>query len=229
LAKVKPRKQQAAGPPKTPPGAPTRRGERRREALLDAARAVFLERGYAAASIDEVVLRVGGSKASVYQYFGSKEGLFGEMIALQCQQLIEGAGYTSEPAADIADSLFKLAKRVVQLFLTPERLAMHRTMIAEAARFPELAERFFEAGPKRGIALLAGFLRVQHGAGVINCPNPEWSAIHFMNLVRAYPMFRALHGMSAMPAGESLDAFLRDAIDLFLHGCGRGRKSGAAR
>ena len=53
----------------------TARGEARREALLEAARAIFLEKGYSGTSLDEVVKRTGGSKASVYKYFGNKEGL----------------------------------------------------------------------------------------------------------------------------------------------------------
>jgi len=207
-------------PLKAPPPPATRKGELRREALLDAARDIFLEHGFASASIDEVVQRVGGSKASVYQYFGSKEGLFGEMIARQCQQLISSAEFPAGGGdAGVEQTLLQLARRVVQLFLAPQRVAMHRAMIAEAERFPELAERFYEAGPKRGLALLAAYLRAQHEAGVLVCTQPDWAAIQFMNLVRSYPMFRALHGMSVMPEGEVLDDFLQHAVRLFLNGC----------
>lgn len=234
MAKVKPQKQESqrssSGPnpgpgagPGSGPAPATRRGELRREALIEAARQVFLERGYAAASIDEVVQRVGGSKASVYQYFGSKEGLFGEMIAQQCGKLLDSANYPTQATEDIEQTLLKLARRIVQLFIAPERLALSRAMIAEAERFPELAERFYESGPKRGIARLSGYLQAQQEAGVIHCENPEWAAIHFMNLVRSYPMFRALHGMSPMPRGQELDDFLRNAVQLFLDGCRRSR------
>ena len=211
-------------PQKVPPAPATRRGELRRAALLDAARDVFLEQGYARASIDEVVQRVGGSKATVYQYFGSKEGLFGEMIAAQCQQLLDSAefpGRGSAPGAEVEQVLLQFARRVVQLFLAPGRIAMHRAMIAEADRFPELAERFYEAGPRRGLALLDGYLSDQHEAGILDCPKPDWSAVQFMNLVRTYPMFRSLHGMSPMPEGESLDEFLQYSVRLFLDGCRR--------
>lgn len=209
-------------PPKAPPAPATRKGELRREALLDAARDIFLEQGYATSSIDEVVQRTGGSKASVYQYFGSKEGLFGEMIARQCTHLVGSAEFPTRSIDDnVEQTLLQLARRVIQLFLAPERVALHRAMIAEAGRFPELAARFYEAGPKRGLALLSAYLKTQHEAGVLDCPHPDWAAIHLMNLVRSYPMFRALHGMTTMPEGESLDEFLQDAVHLFLNGCRR--------
>lgn len=207
------------------PGAPppTRKGALRRQALLDAARAVFMEQGYAAASIDQVVERVGGSKASVYQYFGSKEGLFGEMIAAQCEEFLKSIAFPTVVEGDIEQTLLNLARRATELFLRPERIALHRAVIAEAARFPELAQRFYEAGPKRGLAQLGAFLKSQHEAGVLNCPNPELAAIHLMDLVRAFPIFRSLLGLTPMPSGQTLDDFIQDAVHTFLYGCLRRR------
>src|SRR3569623_540307 len=68
----------------------TERGEQRRQALVEAALEVFLEHGYERASIEEVMRRVGGgSKASLYSYFGSKEGLFWEVLSLQCDRFMQ--------------------------------------------------------------------------------------------------------------------------------------------
>ena len=54
----------------------TKRGHERRLALLLSATELFLERGYDAVSLDDIVHHAGVSKASIYKYFGSKEGLF---------------------------------------------------------------------------------------------------------------------------------------------------------
>src|SRR3569623_3529210 len=59
----------------------------RRKAILAAAQKVFLERGYANASIDAVVELAGGSKATVYQQFGYKEGLLGALVAEGAEEL----------------------------------------------------------------------------------------------------------------------------------------------
>lgn len=199
----------------------TRRGEIRREALLEAARQVFLEHGYAAASIEDVVSRVGGSKASLYRYFGNKEGLFGEMIAEQCRQFVQSLAFPQEVEGDLEATLIELGRRAMRMFLNPERLALHRAMIGEAARFPELARRFYESGPRRGQVALSEFFRSQHAAGQLHCPDAELAAIHFFDLVRSYPISRALLGMSPLPAGRDLDGFIRDAVRTFLHGCAR--------
>src|SRR5260221_14412677 len=52
------------------------RGEIRRAQILDAAVEVFLENGYGGATIDLVVERGGGAKATIYSFFGGKDGLF---------------------------------------------------------------------------------------------------------------------------------------------------------
>src|SRR5262245_47335366 len=74
------------------PVLPSRPRQRRtpaaqREAILQAAAAVFLERGYAGASVDAVVERAGGSKATVYALFGNKEGLLSALIAQGAETL----------------------------------------------------------------------------------------------------------------------------------------------
>jgi AcrR family transcriptional regulator len=56
------------------------RGDARRRAILDAARDLFVEHGFDGVSMNEVVNRSGGSLATVYQQFGSKEGLFAAIL-----------------------------------------------------------------------------------------------------------------------------------------------------
>ena len=59
----------------------------RREAILVAAKQVFLEMGFDRASMDEIAARFGGSKATVYRYFGSKETLFKELISRTANEM----------------------------------------------------------------------------------------------------------------------------------------------
>ena len=56
----------------------------RRGAILDAAEKVFLEEGFAAASMSAIAARVGGSKGTLYNYFKSKEALFEAYVQRHC-------------------------------------------------------------------------------------------------------------------------------------------------
>ena len=73
-----------------------------RERLLDSALFLFAERGYSGVAVDEVVSRAGVNKRMVYHYFGSKEGIYGEVLRMVFEQLeqIEEALFLREEAAE---------------------------------------------------------------------------------------------------------------------------------
>jgi AcrR family transcriptional regulator len=175
------RQNHPAASPATEPAAPrTPRGELRRAALLDAARDVFLEQGYEGASIEEIVRRVGGSKASVYAYFGSKQGLFWEVAGAATEQFLAELAVPAQADAELEKTLYAIGMRFLRGFLDPAGCRMFRTLIAESQRFPELAQQFFERGPQRVRHTLGSYLRLQHDAGRIDCPDTELAASQFI-------------------------------------------------
>jgi len=197
----------------------TPRGELRRESLLKAASAVFLESGYGGASIEEVVRRVGGSKASLYSYFGNKEGLFGDIVAAQCNEFMANLELPTAPDRAIEQTLTRVAHCFLTMFLDSERRELFRIIVAEAQRFPSLAQRFYENGPLRARRLLGDYLRIQHDAGFLNCPDPEFAASIFIEMVKATPHHRSLLGLPPFHAGHDIDSHTRTVLQLFLHGC----------
>lgn len=197
------------------------RGTARRDAMLAAALDVFLEYGYEGASIEEVMRRVGGSKASLYRYFGSKEGLFGDIIVARCDEFMQGFKVPVQADDDIEATLTALAKFLVTMFLDRKRLELFRIMIAEMPRFPALAQRFYEYGPARGRKLLGDYFRRQHEAGRLVCPDPEFTAVQFIEMVKANPQHRALLGFEPFLPGRTAAQHIAGVVSLFLHGCAR--------
>lgn len=197
------------------------RGTARRDAMLTAALAVFLEHGYEGASIEEVMRRVGGSKASLYRYFGSKEGLFGDIIAMRCEEFMQGFAVPAQADDDIEQTLTRIAERFVRIFLDPERRELFRIMLAEMPRFPALAQRFYEQGPARARKLLGDYFRRQHEAGRLDCPDPEFIATQFIEMVKANPQHRALLGFEPFLPGRNVEQHIAGVVRLFLHGCAR--------
>jgi AcrR family transcriptional regulator len=102
---------------------------------LQAAREIFLEKGYAGTSIDEVVQRTGGSKASVYKYFGSKEGLFAAMFAERCQAFLAKLNIPNELSENLEDTLTLFAQRVLVASVEAERIAMIRALVPKQHAF----------------------------------------------------------------------------------------------
>ncbi|HWY24665.1 MAG TPA: TetR/AcrR family transcriptional regulator [Nevskia sp.] len=200
----------------------TSRGELRHAALLEAAEAVFLEHGYEGASIEEIVRRVGGSKASLYSYFGSKENLFWEVLNQLSDRFMTELAVPTQADADIEGTLAAIGRRFLTIFLDPARCRLFRTMIAESVRFPELSRAFFERGA-RARQVLAAYLQRQVEAGRIDCSDPEMAASQFLELVKGPPHSRVLLSMPPFTPGFDPDAHVAGAVRLFLYGCSKNR------
>ena len=108
------------------------------DAIRDAARRVFLREGYSA-SMDLVAAEAGVSKQTVYNHFGSKEGLFRAIVDHVSGELLDVLVERDGTRADPAATLEAVARRFLKLLLLPAHLALHRMLVAEAPRFPDLA------------------------------------------------------------------------------------------
>lgn len=118
-----------------------RRPEARPDEILDAALAVFSEKGFAAARVEDVARAAGLSKGAVYLYFDSKEALFEALVRRFADQVIAGAVTRfSAMAEDDAEAALRSAVRfLVTLLSDPGLSAPPRLVLAEAGRFPAIA------------------------------------------------------------------------------------------
>jgi len=144
----------------------------KRDLILEAAKEVFLESGYAAASMDAVATKANVSKATIYAHFDSKRGLFEAMIGCRCEDFFADIGLP-ESFADSRQGLRALGHRFIELILAPEALAIHRVVIAEAPRLPEVGDAFYSAGPVRGLARVAAFLTELTRLGFLTVPEAD--------------------------------------------------------
>lgn len=113
----------------------------RRQAILDAALAVFAERGFEAARLDDVAGRAGVAKGTLYLYFKDKEALFEALIHSAIDPVLERlrtlVALPDLPLPQLLDALFSVFRTEV---LGTERKLLIRLIIAEGPRFPAIAE-----------------------------------------------------------------------------------------
>lgn len=155
----RPRAARAAKPapraPAKPPRARKIAPQARRQAILDAALAVFAERGYEAARLDDVAARAGVAKGTLYLYFRDKEDLFEELVRGAVSPIIEAvsraAAAPDVPAAAVLDTFFALFEKEV---LGTRRKLLLRLIIAEGPRFPRIAEFYHREVITPGIGLM---------------------------------------------------------------------------
>jgi AcrR family transcriptional regulator len=202
----------------TPPDAPEPdgRAELRRAAFLEAARDVFLEYGYEAASMAEIVRRAGGSLSTLYAQFGDKEGLFLAMVDARVAEITEQLEIELAAHAPLREGLQRIGERVLALTLAPRSVAMMRLMASQARKFPDLVRRYYKAGPDRVRQALAVYLADRAAAGEIALADPEEAAGLFFDLLRGRPHFRALFDDEFAPDEAMRRALTERAVRVFM-------------
>ena len=128
--------------------------EDRRRQILDAALDVFAEHGYAAARLEDVAARAGVAKGTIYLYFADKRTLFMELARTAAAPMIERIGELAVADAPIDQMLRSLAVRFETEVLGTRRKEVFRLVIAEAGRFPEIAEFYHRDIVSRMLPLL---------------------------------------------------------------------------
>ena len=145
----------------------TQRGEARDERLRRRAADLFLERGYDGVSIDELIRDVGGSKASVYHFYGDKNGLFTAVMDDMLQDPALPLSRLDLEGLSLAEGLRTFARTLMAILLQPRHLAFQRLVVAEAQRRPAIGLSWYRNGPAATCELLRRFLAAQQGLGHI--------------------------------------------------------------
>ena len=187
--------------------------------MLQAATELFLEKGFERTSLCQVVWRSKGSRSTLYEQFGNKEGLLKAMIEAACERVWEviDADADSPPLSE--DSLVDLGLRIVDAALAPNAVAVFRIVTAEGPRVPGIAEHFFDSGPRILQERLAERFRK---APTDVTGSPEQMAKVFLGAVLGDFHFRVVVGLAPGPSPEETDAYVRVAVRIFLQGIGRG-------
>jgi AcrR family transcriptional regulator len=197
-------------------GRPTRdEAERIGQRILDMATAMFLAQGYEATSVEAVAQRLRISKRTFYHRYRSKADLFAAVVHQIIAHLRPADIAPLFVGGTLEQILVRLAKLALQAALTDEAVALQRLVIAEAARFPELAAVVLGEGSRREAIDAIGQLLQRHGVGIDDAP---FAAEQFLQMVVSSPLRRSLGLGSPMTAKER-DAWAERTVALFLRGC----------
>ena len=188
-------------------------------AIREAAAALFLEKGYAGASMDDIAARAGVSKQTIYTHFASKEVLFEDLVmanAGRVDEFITAMRLTSEAAPDAKSGLRAIASLYTGFVIRPEVLRLRRLVLGEAGRFPDLARRYYEAVPARTYAALADLIGGFAERGELRVEDTLLAAHHFAWLTLGLPLDQSMFDPERLPTENELDRLAGAAVDVFL-------------
>jgi AcrR family transcriptional regulator len=197
------------------------RGAIRRAQILDAATAVFLEHGYAGATIDLVVARAGASKATIYGFFGGKEGLLSAIVAERAARILAGFPDAETGSVDVRTALADIARQYMDVVMSPDAIGLYRLILAEGPRFPDLVDNLYRVGQNRVTASLAKALRGWAKRKRISTnDDPERIATQFLDVVRGELHLRVMAGLPPDDLAEAIESNIEHAVRTFWRAIG---------
>ncbi len=188
----------------------------KRRAITAAARALFLSAGYGAVSMDQIARAAEVSKATLYAHFESKDALFAAIIQERCAAMV---ALTEAPPddADPVQVITGLAKQLALHMASPESIALHRVIITERGRFPEIGRIWYERGVTHVLGIFADTLRRLDAAGRLPVPDPAQSAEYLAALVKTSWFIRMMIGQTDPADLEAeIDAAIRRSVAFFV-------------
>jgi AcrR family transcriptional regulator len=193
----------------------------RRAAFLSAALEVFQQKGFAEATLDDIIARSGGSRQTLYALFGGKQGLFEALVTETCWSIF--GKLTPERLASQSPDLVltEVGVRYLEVVLSPSVLNLTRLVVAEASRIPEIAETYWRLGPGRSRAFLTEFFDRQIERGLFEMADSRKGADHFLEMLSGTIRFQCLTGVRQPPDGAEIKEIVASAVAQFLNGCAK--------
>ena len=192
------------------------RSDAKRQAVLKAATAAFMEHGFGGTRMDIVAELAGVSKMTIYRYFDSKEALFAGVIVDTCERIVDDDLAALMVDRPVEEALRAFGRRMLAIIFSPEAIALHRIVIAESRRFPKLGALFYESGPQGSIAVLADYLSQHADDPSLRIRDPWRAAEEFLELLRGYSHLRLLLGIESKQSERELRDRVERAVNHLL-------------
>lgn len=187
----------------------------RRTNYLETALALFSEHGFHGVSMDQLVAAAGGSKATLYRYFSSKEELFEAIIADLTRATVAIRPADELAALSLEEGLRAIGHATARAALSEQATVLFRLATGELNRFPVLADLMFERGPAVSYARLRDFIAVHAAAGEVEVDDRQIAAEQFLGGIVGHQQLRRALGQGTADA-QGISARVEAAITTFL-------------
>lgn len=199
----------------------------KRAALLAAARELFLAKGLEAASLGEIALRARVAKATLYAHFADRTALLEAVIRQEAERIIGEAPLSEEDGLDLASRLRRFGMRLLTFLTDPERVQFEHLLAGAAEQYPDLAARFFDAGPGRARATLVKLIGAGIEQGLLAVDDPLEAAGHLAGLWQGFLRIETTLRYRQRPGQRELRRRVDRGVQLFLQlygvGCNQSR------
>ena len=191
------------------------KSEERRQAILDVAREAFTQLGFENTTMSEIANRTGGSKATLYNYFSSKEELFAAVIDEFGRQRIAEAFMSMNPDKPVREEITRLGLHYLRFILNPDVIGLRAVIVHESAR-TNIGREYYRLGPQRGWQYISQYIEQQSRSGQLCAIENSWAAaMHLKGLLEVEMLEPLLLGARACPDDKEMAEVVERAINVF--------------
>ena len=192
------------------------KSEERRQAILDVAREAFTQLGFENTTMSEIANRTGGSKATLYNYFSSKEELFAAVIDEFGRKRIAEAFMSMNPAKPVREEITRLGLHYLRFILNPDVIGLRAVIVHESAR-TNIGREYYRLGPQRGWQYISQYIEQQSRSGQLCAIENSWAAaMHLKGLLEVEMLEPLLLGARACPDDKEMAEVVERAINVFM-------------
>jgi AcrR family transcriptional regulator len=188
----------------------------RREAMLTVASRYFLDHGYAGTTMSAIAAAIGGSKATLLKYFPSKENLFAACIDYETAAFRAQLSNLLDTHGPLEQTLKRFCEQFLKKVTSPDAIALHRLVVAEAGRFPEMGDIFYSRAPRMTQGILGEFLARSLTPEKLPGGDPVMAARQLLALCMSSTHQQMLLGLADIATDERIEADAEMAIRTFL-------------
>jgi len=185
--------------------------------IVAAAHRLFVTRGYHVTSLDAILARAGGSKATLRKYFGNKAGLLGVVLTDEAARCVARADRAAQHRS-VEPALRAFARVVLEFYCRREALLVYRAVVAETAAQPVVGRRFHSGGHMTFVAALAKHLTRWQERGALMLVDATADADRFLHMLRAGPHDQALLGVRDGVPRAAIREHVDACVRIFLKG-----------
>ena len=191
-----------------------RRG--RRGASIGGAKRTIRENGFAATTMSSIAAELGGSKGTLWSYFPGKEELFAAVLRDATGVYHASLAELLDTGGEVEPTLLRFSHDLLRKVTSPDAIALHRLVAAEASRFPKMGAIFQELAPLSTRNLLARFLEAAMAKGQLRRADAMLAARALVVLTLSGCHQQMIWGDMRAPAAGQIDADVSFAVDCFL-------------
>jgi AcrR family transcriptional regulator len=189
---------------------------RKYDQVLDGARRIFLRDGFDGASVDDIAREAEVSKATLYSYFPDKRLLFTEICNSECRRQTDEAEAALDYSVPVEELLTFAAERIAGFLMSDFGRNMFRLVVAEGARFPDLARQFYRNGPGLIHDRLVHHMRHLVDKGALKIDDFDLAADQFAQLCKAHIHEKLIFSLADEIKPADVTKSVQGAVEMFM-------------